>query len=320
MKRLKTLFKPPRSNTFEATKSFDFQVLDQLVDSNHPVYLIASKTTDEHFLLKIYPYVEGEVSQVYVTQVRMMKYSHENILRITKAEEKQETRYRGVRFTASYLICEFALYGTFFRITQYTSFSLDETLVRTYFRQLIEGLEYLHDHQIAHLDLKLDYLWLTQDLVLKIGNFETVYMEGDKKITTRGTENYRAPELKAMQCKNPYKADIYSAGIILFILRSKTFPFIEDFLYYGLDMYKILEHDNKEFWKAHLKVRNNEIFYSEEFKELFISMVREDPEKRASIKDIKNSKWYQGPVYSGEELAKKIVPKLLELPEMKDDE
>ena len=41
-----------------------------------------------------------------------------------------------------------------------------------------------------------------------------------EKITTKGTQNYRAPEITKGSCVDPYAADIYSAGVILFLLKT----------------------------------------------------------------------------------------------------
>ena len=74
-------------------------------------------------------------------------------------------------------------------------------LARTYFRQLIDGLEYLHSQGVRHLDLKLENLLIGDDYQLKIIDFDLSYMSGDTQILTRGSKFYRAPELRASQCR-----------------------------------------------------------------------------------------------------------------------
>lgn len=44
--------------------------------------------------------------------------------------------------------------------------------------------------------------------------------------------------------------------------------------------------------------------FEQDFKELFFGMMRRNPERRMTIEEIKGSKWYNGPVYTGEELEK----------------
>ena len=49
--------------------------------------------------------------------------------------------------------------------------ALTEPEVRFFLLQLIKGLQYVHANQIVHRDLKLDNLFLTENMVLKIGDF-----------------------------------------------------------------------------------------------------------------------------------------------------
>lgn len=48
---------------------------------------------------------------------------------------------------------------------------LTDPEVRFYFKQIIEGCAYLHDHNVIHRDLKLGNLFLDDDLRIKIGDF-----------------------------------------------------------------------------------------------------------------------------------------------------
>lgn len=100
-------------------------------------------------------------------------------------------------------------------------------MARSYFKQLLKGVKYLHSFGVAHLDLKPDNLLLSENFQLKIGDFDGAFMNGDKKITSRGSRNYRDVELAQGVCKNPYAADIYSLGIILFIFVTGKLPYKE---------------------------------------------------------------------------------------------
>lgn len=58
---------------------------------------------------------------------------------------------------------EYAPYGNFSKLMSKAKIYNDEKLTRTYFHQLVEGLEYLHSQDIAHLDLKFCNLLLGDD-------------------------------------------------------------------------------------------------------------------------------------------------------------
>lgn len=122
---------------------------------------------------------------------------------------------------------ELAPYGDFCQLVKKAKIYNDETLVRTYFHQLVMGIEYLHSKGIAHVDLKLDNLLVGTNYFLKITDFDHTFKQGDGYVQGRGTRGYRAPEIMESCWKDPMKADIYSAGIILFALSSGKMPYSE---------------------------------------------------------------------------------------------
>ena len=60
--------------------------------------------------------------------------------------------------------------------------AVTEPEARYFLRQIILGVEHLHDHKIIHRDLKLGNLFLNEDMEVKIGDFglATIY-EGERK-------------------------------------------------------------------------------------------------------------------------------------------
>ena len=66
---------------------------------------------------------------------------------------------------------EYAPYGDLYNLLASADLS-DEHLIHTYFSQLITGLEYLHSHHIAHLDIKPENLLIGHDYRLKIADFD----------------------------------------------------------------------------------------------------------------------------------------------------
>mmetsp|Transcript_25302 Transcript_25302/g.22320 ORF Transcript_25302/g.22320 Transcript_25302/m.22320 type:complete len:147 (+) Transcript_25302:717-1157(+) len=129
-------------------------------------------------------------------------------------------------------------------------------------------------------------------------------MKGDVRYRSKGTENYRSLELKMGKCSDPFASDIFSAGIVLFSLKTGgILPYDEDDCYENCNMYYMLTHDVKKFWHIH---RRNHVgkkdFFNKEFRKLFESMVAADPKRRATIEQIKESEWYKGEVYTKDEL------------------
>ena len=199
----------------------------------------------------------------------------------------------------------------FYDLLMMDGFISDQKLIRTYFQQLISGIEYLHSKGISHMDLKLENLLLGKDYKLKITDFDLSYMKSDILVPGVGTKHYRAPELKSKTCKNTEKADIYSAGIILFALYTGSLPYLEDEKVEEQDLYDTLLNWPQSYWNALRRVNKNWKITDPDFKELFLSMVKKDPNQRASLSEIKSSRWYNGPTYSDSEL-RSILDNILE--------
>ena len=199
---------------------------------------------------------------------------------------------------------EYAKNGDLFEALMTLQVSFNETLIRTYFHQMLEGLEALHAIDAAHLDLKLENILLDKKFVAKITDFDLSYMPEDKEINSKGTENYRAPEIINDCCKNAQAADIYSAGIMLFLMKTGgRLPFKERDLYNGVNMKELLELNPKMFWKKQCEfLGKEESFFSQDFKRLFSSMVQRCPENRATLEEVKTSEWINKETYSEEEL------------------
>ena len=128
----------------------------------------------------------------------------------------------------SYLILEFASYGTLFDLCKNNG-PLDEVAGKFFFHQLVSILEYLHnDRGIVHRDLKLENILLTSDFDVKLTDFGfSKKVRGSMLKSQRGTFSYMAPEIKAGYDYNGQQSDIFSLGVILFVIVVGIFPFQE---------------------------------------------------------------------------------------------
>ncbi len=204
----------------------------------------------------------------------------------------------------NYILSEYAPNGDFFDLVQKDFFG-DEIVVRTYFHQLIEGIEHVHAQGIAHLDLKLENLMLGRNYFLKIIDFDQAQNISDKHITSGGTIGYRAPEVMNGKCKDLEAADIYSLGVILYALKAKEYPFVETDS--KLLFYSAFKYDNKNFWKLKAERVGRKDFFSESFINLLNGMLTHDPKKRLKLKDIKASRWYNEPILEQNVLQEKMI-------------
>lgn len=170
----------------------------------------------------------------------------------------------------------------------------DEPTARKYFRQLISGVDYCHRQQVCHRDLKPENLLLDEAELLKISDFGLSALYGtdqDSTLlkTTCGTPNYVAPEVLADNGYSGFAADVWSCGVILYVLLAGFLPFDEPAM--SVLFRKIMKGDfTYPSW------------FSKSAKELLATIMCTDPKQRATIAQIKASEWYREGGFSEEEL------------------
>jgi len=283
----------------------DLTTVKTLYDAKFAVYLVFSPQQKQYYALKVFPWENDDASSYFLREARFHKFHHQNIISIPHFVYEHEAFYDNTPVKVSYMLMEYAKYGDFFNALVRYKLPLNEMLVRTYFHQLIEGLEYLHTNGAAHLDIKLENLLLGDHGIMKLADFDLSYLAEDGAVKTRGTKNFRAPELLARTCKDPHAADVYSAGIVLFLLKTKgNLPYLEEKPRKGVDMAELKDKNPSVFWEKHCHLLGKEsTYFSSDFKALFQAMTSFNPNKRPSIAQIKASAWYKGAIYSKKEVS-----------------
>lgn len=131
--------------------------------------------------------------------------------------------------TKIYIILEFITGGELFDKIVHNG-KLPETDSRRFFQQLIDGVDYCHTQGVYHRDLKPENLLLDSQGNLKISDFglSAWPAQGVRLLrTTCGTPNYVAPEVLTHKGYDGALADIWSCGVILYVLMAGYLPFDE---------------------------------------------------------------------------------------------
>ena len=96
--------------------------------------------------------------------------------------------------------------------------------------QILKGLTFLHQNNIMHCDIKTDNIMINKSENVKIIDFDLSRISNKGQILTDsvfGTKNFIAPESYDL-CLYSYKSDIWSLGIVCYILINKNYP-IKDY-------------------------------------------------------------------------------------------
>ncbi|XP_007443261.1 inactive serine/threonine-protein kinase PLK5-like isoform X2 [Python bivittatus] len=104
---------------------------------------------------------------------------------------------------------------------------LMEPEVRFYLKQIINGLQYLHQQGIIHRDLKLSNVFITKSMQVKIGDLGLATREQQacqRRGVVCGTPNYLAPEVIAKK-GHSFKSDIWALGCIMYTALAGFSPF-----------------------------------------------------------------------------------------------
>jgi len=211
----------------------------------------------------------------------------------------------------SAIAMEYVPYGDLFGLVSQKPFS--EKLARTTFKQILSAIKYLHSHGLAHLDLKLENILIDPKDGIKLIDFDACEQIQKENVfgSLKGSLGYRAPEFLTGNVDNLVAGDIYSLGIVLFIMVVGTPPFneVEKNGKYSFDKYyQVFRTDAKKFWKVHEKYRENDGLpkLTKGFKEAIEAMLKEDPNKRPTAYDLERMTWLQGEAYTKEELEIKL--------------
>ncbi|KAF5802870.1 putative protein kinase CAMK-CAMKL-CHK1 family [Helianthus annuus] len=174
------------------------------------VKVLAKSTILKH---KMVDQIKREISIMKIVR-------HPNIVRLHEVLSSQ---------TKIYIILEFVTGGELFdRIVHKTKLSENEA--RGYFQQLIDAVAHCHSKGVYHRDLKPENLLLDSRERLKVSDFglSALPQEGvDLLHTTCGTPNYIAPEVLRKRGYDGAAADIWSCGVILYVLLTGYLPFEE---------------------------------------------------------------------------------------------
>jgi protein-serine/threonine kinase len=162
-----------------------------------------------------------------------------------------------------------------------------------YFKQLMRGVEYMHEMGVAHRDLKPENLLLTTHGALKItdfGNGECFRMAWEKEAHMTaglcGSAPYIAPEEYVDKEFDPRAVDVWATGVIYMAMRT------------GRHLWRLAQKDEDEFYERYLEGRRDEdgyapieILHRARCRNVIYSILDPNPTRRITASQVLKSEW-----------------------------
>ncbi|KAI3473102.1 hypothetical protein Pfo_029992 [Paulownia fortunei] len=229
----------------------------------------AIKIIDKEKILKV-----GMIDQIKREISVMRLVRHPNIVQLYEVMASK---------AKIYFVMEYVRGGELFN--KVAKGKLKEDAARKYFQQLISAVDFCHSRGVYHRDLKPENLLLDENGNLKISDFGlSAFAESKRQDgllhTTCGTPAYVAPEVISRRGYDGSKADIWSCGVILFVLLAGYLPFHDSNL---MEMYR-------KIGKAEFKYPN---WFPPDVRKLISKILDPNPNTRISISKIMENSWFR---------------------------
>lgn len=231
---------------------------------------VAMKVVDKEKVIKV-----GMTEQVKREISVMKRVTHPNIVEL---HEVMATKSK------IYFAMELVRGGELFsKIAQ--SGRLREDAARSYFRQLISAVDFCHSRGVYHRDLKPENLLLDDAGNLKVADFGLSafadHVRADGLLhTTCGTPAYVAPEVIGKKGYDGAKADLWSCGVILYVLLAGSLPFQDDNI---VTMYR----------KIHRGDFRCPPWFSTDARRLVTKLLDPNPSTRITVANLVETPWFK---------------------------
>ncbi|KAH7366078.1 hypothetical protein KP509_18G062300 [Ceratopteris richardii] len=244
---------------------------------------VAVKILDKEKILK-----HQMVEQIKREISTMKLIRHPNVVQLFEFLQRLNLSCDRTQVMASrtkiYLVLEFVNGGELFdKIVHQGKLKEDEA--RKYFQQLINAVDFCHSRGVYHRDLKPENLLLDSEGNLKVSDFGLSALsqqvrEDGLLHTACGTPNYVAPEVIKDKGYSGATADLWSCGVILYVLMAGYLPFDEQNL---VALYKKI---NKADFKC-------PPWFSSAARRLITRILDPNPKTRISIPGILENDWFK---------------------------
>lgn len=244
---------------------------------------------------------EENLTKIFRETAILKNLRHPHITRLYQLMETSHTIY---------IVTEYAHKGEIFdHLVEKGRMPEDEA--KRIFTQIVSAVSYCHSQGVVHRDLKAENLLLDHNMNIKLADFgfSNQFTEGMLLSTWCGSPPYAAPELfQGLQYDGP-KVDIWSLGVVLYVLVCGYVPFDAPTLHILRNV--VIEGKFRIPY-----------FMSRDCEDLIRHMLVVEPEKRLSMAQIAKHRWLSNvpPVDTGPDIDlnpnKTVINHMLQLPNL----
>ena len=236
------------------------------------------KQTKKKYAIKIYPksnlYDLEKRNSVKNEILNLKQLNHENIMKLYEVIDTPKNLYLVLEYINGISLMEY--------LKNKPEIRIEEPKCKELFYQIVKAINYCQLKNIYHRDIKLENILIMDEKFVKIIDFgfsvkcaNNVYQK-----FLCGTPNYMPPEIINKNKYIPKYSDLWSLGILLYIMLIGTFPFkakTEEFL-------------AKKINKGEFDLPN---FISVDAKNLIKKILVFEPKNRLSTEEILIDKWFE---------------------------
>ena len=244
------------------------------------VYRVTDQSTKEIYAMKVIPKILCErmsgqkLAERIKNEIAIQTYvNHQNVVKLKYQFSDHFYYYFFLEYCPGKNVREYSVKNEFCRIKESDTIKI--------LKDVINGLIYLHNNDIVHYDLKLENYLMDSNGKVKIADFGlSTFSKNEEgtKFLACGTPNYMSPEvLRRLDREQSYKADIWAIGISAYIMLTGKGPFEG----------KTRDETFNNIKKCQFEFPND-IEISPEAKDFITSILKEDPLKRPTAKELLN--------------------------------
>lgn len=229
----------------------------------------------------------------------LLKLKHPNIIKLIKCNN-------------NCLVTEFANGGDLFHwIHPIYGINLNSENVRAIIKPIINALIYTNTMDISHRDIKLENI-VIHDGIPKLIDWGFACKNNILSKVGLGTDIYMSIQILQKKIYHADKNDIWSLGVVIFLLRVQTLPYNESTID-KIDDYlqAIIDFNWDMFWKSHVNYNQEcKILNDHDFRDLIQNMLNPDENKRFNLQQVLNHNWFKQKSSTQQEiqqLQKKVI-------------